>query len=176
MSSERDDAQIVQLISSNQRSLFGYLLGLLGTRELAEDALQETNLVLWQKRMEYRANTNFFAWACQIAYFKAGNLRTQWHRKVPVFSELFMQEMSPQLEAAVHRPGKLEIFLQECLDLLDDQDLALLDRRYADGATVKSVAADLKESARSVYRSLERIHQRLFNCIGEKTREDGPTA
>lgn len=176
MGSERDDEQIVQLISSNQRSLFGYLLGLLGARELAEDALQETNIVLWQKRQEYRANTNFFAWACQIAYFKAGNLRTQWHRKMPVFSEVFMEEVSSELKAAIQMPSKLDVFLKECLDLLDDQDVALLDHRYADGASVKTVAMNLKQSVRSVYRNLERIHQRLFTCIGEKVKEDGTPA
>lgn len=173
MNSERDDEQIVGLISSYQRSLLGYLLGLLGSQELAEDALQETNIVLWQKRQEYRSGTNFFAWACQIAYFKACKLRQRWNHKVPVFSEVFMQEVSAELEAAVQAPNKLEAFLKECLDLLDDQDLNLLDQRYADGATIQSIATDLKQSVRSVYRTLERIHERLFNCIGERVKEDG---
>jgi RNA polymerase sigma-70 factor, ECF subfamily len=172
MSNERDDEKIVQLIGSCQRSLLGYLLGLLGSQELAEDALQETNLVVWQKRREYRFDTNFFAWACQIAYFKACNLRKQRNHKVPVFSELFMQEVSPELEAAVQAPNTLEMFLKECLDLLDGQELELLDRRYADGATAQSVASGVNQSIRSVYRHLERIHVRLFNCISEKVKED----
>jgi RNA polymerase sigma-70 factor (ECF subfamily) len=175
MSSKLDgkqDEQIVQLITSCQRSLLGYLLGLLGSQELAEDALQETNIVLWQKRREYCANTNFFAWACQIAYFKACNSRKQRHRNVPVFSEVFMQEIAFDIEVAVQKPNQLETFLNECLKLLDDQELNLLDQRYADGATVDLLAASLNQSVRSVYRTLERIHVRLFNCIGEKIKED----
>jgi RNA polymerase sigma-70 factor (ECF subfamily) len=175
MSSEqdRDEEQIVQLISGCQRSLLGYLLGLLGSQDLAEDALQETNIVIWQKRREYRPNTNFFAWACQIAYFKACNSRKQQHHKIPVFSELFMQEVASELEAAIQAPSKLETYLTECLDRLDRQDLELLDHRYADGASVQSVATRLKQSVRSVYRNLEQIHGRLLSCIGEKVEKDG---
>ena len=71
---EHDD-QMVQLIAGCQRGLFLYICGLLFSRELAEDVLQETNLVLWQKRTEYRPDTNFYAWACQIAFYKVCQAR-----------------------------------------------------------------------------------------------------
>ena len=175
MDSEQFDQEIVRQISSCQRSLLMYLLGLLGSQEAAEDALQETNIVLWQKRREYQENTKFFAWACQIAYFKACNLRKQRRHKIPVFSELCMEDVSAELKAAIQSPSHLEGFLKECLKLLNDDDRELLDQRYADGANVQSVAANLKQSARTVYRNLERIHERLFSCIGDKIEDDGRT-
>lgn len=173
MSSERHDEQIVQLIGSCQRSLLMYLLGLLGSQDLAEEALQNTNVVLWQKRREYRLDTKFFAWACRIAHLEACSLRRRRSRKVPVFSDVFMGELSVDLEAAVQTPHPLEAFLRECLNLLDGQERELLDRRYADGATTQSVAQASQQSARTVYRNLERIHERLFDCISRKAKEDG---
>jgi RNA polymerase sigma-70 factor (ECF subfamily) len=176
MSSDRDDEEVVQLISSCQRSLLVYLLGLLGSQQLAEDALQDANVILWRKRREYRSRTNFFAWARQVAYLEACHLRKQRKRKVPVFSEVFMQEVSVDLEAAIQAPNKMEVFLKECLDLLSDHERELLDRRYADGATTRSVAIESKQSVRSIYRHLERIHGQLFDCINEKVKEDGAEA
>jgi RNA polymerase sigma-70 factor, ECF subfamily len=173
MAGQHEDEQIVQLISSCQRSLLMYLLGLLGSQDLAEDALQNTNLVLWRKRSEFRLNTNFFAWACRIANFEACDLRKRRRRKVPVFSDVFIAEVADELEAAVETPNTLEAFLKECVQLLDDRDRELLDQRYADGATTQSVASALEQSARSVYRSLERIHERLFQCVSEKAKQDG---
>lgn len=173
MSRERDDEQIVQLIGSCQRSLLMYLLGLLGSQDLAEEALQNTHLVLWRKRAEYQPNTNFFAWACRIAHLEACALRRQRGHKVAVFSDVFMNDVSADLEAAVQQPNSVEAFLKECLEFLDIQDRNLLDQRYADGATTQSVANSLSQSARTVYRNLERIHQRLFECVSKKAKDDG---
>lgn len=173
MNSERDDEQIVQLISSCQRSLLMFLLGLLGSQDLAEEALQNTNLVLWRKRREYRLNTKFFAWACRIANLEAYDLRRRRKRKVAVFSDVFMGELSAELEEAVQTPNHMEGFLRECLDLLDHRDRELLDRRYADAGTTQSVADALSQSTRTVYRNLERIHERLFDCISKKAKDDG---
>ena len=176
ISNERDDQQdeqIVQLISSCQRSLLMYLLGLLGSQDLAEEALQNTNLVLWRKRGEYRLNTKFFAWACSIAHLEACDLRRRQRRRMPVFSDLFVEEVSVELEAVVQSPNALEAFLKECLGLLSPKERELLDQRYADGATTQSVADGQNQSVRTVYRNLERIHERLFHCVREKAKDDG---
>lgn len=61
MNDQQRDERIVQLIGGCQRSLFVYLTGLLCSRDLADDVLQETNLVIWRKREQYRMGTNFFA-------------------------------------------------------------------------------------------------------------------
>jgi RNA polymerase sigma-70 factor, ECF subfamily len=165
------DDRIVQLIAGCQRGLFLYICGLLFSRELAEDVLQETNLVLWQKRTEYQAGTNFYAWACQIAYYKVCKAREQQRQKIPTFSDLVLQQMAPELQSLFEAPDKLQDYLQECVETLADQDRNLLGRRYEDGATTKSIADELGRSIRTVNRSLGRIHEALFDCINAKLSE-----
>jgi RNA polymerase sigma-70 factor, ECF subfamily len=171
MDDKTNDERIVQLIGSCQHSLLIFMYSLLGSRELAEDALQDANVILWRKRDEYLLGTNFLAWARRIAYLEACNLRKQRKNKVPVFSELFMQEISVDFESASSITSSVEAFLKECVNLLDDPDRSLLERRYNDGATPQAIAAELEQSVRSVYRNLERIHGRLFKCISEKNAE-----
>jgi RNA polymerase sigma-70 factor (ECF subfamily) len=159
---------MVQLIASCQRGLFLYVCGLLFSRELAEDVLQQTNLVLWQKRAEYRHDTNFYAWACQIAFYEVCKARQEQRHKIPAFSELFLQQMAPELQTLFAAPNQLQDYLQECIEMLANQDRSLLDRRYEDSATTKSIATELGQSVRKVNRSLARIHETLFDCINSK--------
>ncbi len=165
------DEQVVQLISTSQRRLFLYLLGLLCSRDLAEDALQETNLVLWRKRSQYRPDTNFFAWACHVAYFEACKARRQRHRKIPAFSDVFLNGVAPELQSTADAAGPLQTFLFECIELLSERERELIERRYDDGATTQTVAAGLGRSTDAVYKSLGRIHQKLFDCIEGKLKE-----
>lgn len=172
MNSQEHDEQVVQLISSCQRRLFLYLLGLLCSRDLAEETLQETNIILWRKRDLYAVGTNFFAWACQTAYFEACKARQQRRRKVPAFSEVFLNQVGPEVQMVAETSDMLQAALQECVEELAERDRELLERRYADGATTKGVAESVGRSADGVYKSLGRIHQRLFDCITTRLKED----
>ncbi len=166
------DEQIVQLISGCQRRLFLYLFGLLTSSDLAEEALQETNAVLWRKRAEFQPGSNFFAWACSVAYFEACKARQQRRRKLPSFSDLFLEEASIELRAAVENADSLQTTLHDCMDSLSVRERELVDRRYEHGATTKSVAVSVGRSVDAVYKSLNRIHQKLFDCITARMRED----
>jgi RNA polymerase sigma-70 factor, ECF subfamily len=166
------DELVVQLIGSCQRRLYLYLSGLLCAQDSADDVLQETNVVLWQKRSQYAPGTNFFAWACRIAYFEACKARQRRKKKVPSFSDVFLDGVAPELLAASEIAEPLQLALLECVDELNQRDRELLERRYAEEATTQSVAASVGRSTDSVYKSLGRIHQKLFDCILRKMNED----
>ena len=166
------DARVVQLIARSQRGLFLYICGLLFSRQLAEDVLQETNLVLWEKRAEYRPNGNFYAWACQIAFYKVCKARDEQRHKVPAFTDVFLRHMAPELQAVGEASSQLQDYLQECIRTLVDRDRRLLNRRYDNNATTKSIANQLGQSVRQVNRSLARIHESLFDCIHAKLAEE----
>ena len=66
-------AVFVELLTQHQRKLYGYIYTLVPNATDSDDLLQETNLVLWKKRSEYKLGTNFMAWACRIAFFNVQN-------------------------------------------------------------------------------------------------------
>lgn len=65
-----DEQQIVQDIAGSQSRLFAYILTLVGERDAASDILQETNLVLWQKRGDFQPGTSFPAWSFTVAFMQ----------------------------------------------------------------------------------------------------------
>ena len=68
------------LYVANQRRIFAYVFAIVPNRADAEDVLQETSIVLWEKFNEVKPGTDFLAWACQIAFWKIGNLKKKYAR------------------------------------------------------------------------------------------------
>jgi RNA polymerase sigma-70 factor (ECF subfamily) len=68
-SSDRS-SELVQLMMKYQRRLFAYIHTLVPSRSDAEDILQEASLTICEKFSEFESGTNFYSWACQIAYWK----------------------------------------------------------------------------------------------------------
>ena len=60
-------SDFVRLLTQHQRDMYLYIRSLLPDRHEADDVLQEVNLVLWDKRAQFRIDSNFRAWAFQIA-------------------------------------------------------------------------------------------------------------
>ena len=68
--------EFVELSSSHQRQLLGYIFTLVGNMDDAEDLLQQTNLILWRKFDDYQPGTDFIRWACYVAAFGGAQLPT----------------------------------------------------------------------------------------------------
>ncbi len=69
-SDQNSPANTIRQISLHQAPLLAYILALHPNRSDAQDILQETNVVLWQKIGEFREGTNFKAWAFRVAYLQ----------------------------------------------------------------------------------------------------------
>ena len=66
--SSRSDA--IRMISTHQGALLGYILSMHPDRTEAQDILQETNIVVWEKMDQFQMGSNFKAWVFRIAYLQ----------------------------------------------------------------------------------------------------------
>jgi DNA-directed RNA polymerase specialized sigma24 family protein len=60
--------------------------------------------------------------------------------------------------------------LDDCVQQLSSRDRDLLNRKYQSAETVKLIALALHCTESAVYKSLERIHNRLYDCVEEKVK------
>jgi len=155
----------VELMTSYQGRLYGYILSLLGDPNVANDVLQETNLVLWRKSSEFQSGTNFKAWSFRVASFQVMAHRQRSIRDRLVFGDALMQDMlddasqmDDQYEARQHK-------LNICMDKLPDRQKDLVERRYSFGTSVKKIALDLKSTANSITQALFRARNNLTECV-----------
>jgi RNA polymerase sigma-70 factor, ECF subfamily len=166
-------AEFTRLYEGCQAWLYGYLLSLLRRPDDVDEVLQETAQVCWQKFDQYRPGTEFRAWACRIAHFKALKFRQQ-RRKTPLaFSDLFVESIDEEAVVMADVLDARLAFLDDCVRKLPPPDRKLLRLRYATEATTKSVAETVGRSVAAVYRALVRIHDVLFRCIDQAMKEEG---
>ena len=151
------------------------MLALLRRPADAEEVLQETARVCWEKIDRYQPNTEFRAWACRIAHFKALEFRKRAKKAPLSFSDLFFERVDEEAVVMADQLDARMAALTDCLEKLSAGQREIVSLRYAPGATAKSVAAALARSTHAVYRELTRIHELLSRCIDRAVeRERAP--
>ena len=154
-----------QQITALQRQLYLYILTLVAQPADAEDILQETNRVAWEKADEYKPDTNFSAWAYRIAYFEVRTFRKRTARETLRFDDTVFEQLADEATRAVDESIDRRHALRHCMSELSDDDRDLISRRYLEGATAADVARQVDRSAKSVCQSMARIRRKLLACI-----------
>jgi RNA polymerase sigma-70 factor, ECF subfamily len=176
----RNTDEFVRLFSQHTNSIYSYIHAVVPFHADAEDVFQEVSRTLWEKFGEYRPgpDSGFRAWALRIAQIEILRYRQREGRRHKLFSDR-LQEMLDKTAMTTAQAAAPQIdALDECYEKLPVDDRQLLDARYRIGATVEVIAKRLGRSVHSIYRSLRRIHQVLFDCM-ESHRNgetDGPVA
>ena len=67
---QSDECDFGRLFVQHEARIYGYIRSLVVHRADAEDLLQETASMLWQKFHEFQPGSNFLAWAMSVARFQ----------------------------------------------------------------------------------------------------------
>ncbi|ADE53642.1 sigma-70 family RNA polymerase sigma factor [Coraliomargarita akajimensis] len=166
-----DDAFIVE-ISQAQVPLTAYVLKLCGNHHFAEDVLQETNVVLWKKRLDWDPATPFLKWAYRVAYFqtKAHFRDLQRDQKRLTFDNDLLDLLAED-EPQFHSMADLQDALNHCLGKMDTTKRTLLIRRYEGLDSVETIAAELEMSPNTLSQKLRRLRSRLAKCISTQVQQ-----
>ena len=162
------DAEFVRELTGCQHWLRAFIRTLLVRADDADEVLQRTNLVLWQKADQFTEGTNFTAWACQVARFEVMAFRTQHGRDRHQFGDEVINVIA---EDAQQHPGILEDLrdhLKACLDELTADERRMLSVRYGDGGSVQAIAAREGRAPAAISTALYRLRQSLLKCIRRK--------
>lgn len=159
-------AEFVSLIARHQALLHSFIISLMPGVDGVDDVLQETNIVLWEKRRSFESGSNFQAWAFQIARFKVMNHR----RKMASLGQQTLDDevlelLSEEQEIHSEELDRRLQALKHCLQKLPDKQRQLIERRYLSGKPLKDFATECGRTAESVGVSLFRIRSALKKCI-----------
>ncbi len=154
----------VRLFTRDSRAIYSYILTLLLNQPDADEVYQETSSVMWEKFGQFEPGSNFYAWACRIAYYEVHNFRKRRRPQVPV-SDRIIDLLAAETSALCDELLARQEALQDCLSKLKDDDRRLIERRYWSEQPVKTIAKVIDKPAHWVYRALSRIHDVLFRCV-----------
>jgi RNA polymerase sigma-70 factor, ECF subfamily len=156
--------EFVQLLTKAQLGLLRYITALVGNTDTANNILQETNLLLWQKADEFEAGTNFDAWATKVAYWQVKAYVRDRGRDRHVFSEELVTQLAESSEGAAEIDLTIQM-LQRCLEVLRRADRELIALRYGSSFSVRQISSHLGKSPAAVKGALLRTRRALRACI-----------
>jgi len=161
-------AEFLRLFLQHQRRIYGLILALVPNGPDADDILQETSAVLWQKFDEFDPGSNFAAWALRIARFQVMAYYTTKRRQKARLSDETLDAVVERLASRTEREDARSVALDGCLMDLPEEDRRLIELRYRGGASVGEVAKRSGRTVEAAYKALHRAHERLLQCMRGK--------
>ncbi len=149
----------------HQNRVYAYILTLVPHGADAEDIMQETASVAWEKFESFREGTNFPAWIQKIAYYKILDYRKKGGTQRTIFNDDLLDLLAQEAHQAFEQTEPRLDALRSCLGRLSSADRRLLKQRYEEGHTIKSIAEQAQRSVQGLYKVMIRIHDQLRRCV-----------
>jgi len=153
------------LFMSHENRIYAYILTLVPNRTDAEDIIQETVSVAWEKFGAFDEGTDFGAWIKKIAHYKVMDHRKQGGHHRIIFSDGLIRVLAPRAEKTFEQTDSRVAALRSCLKRLSASDRHILKQRYEEGLTIKAIAERANRSAQGLYKVMIRIHGQLRRCV-----------
>ena len=170
--SERVDA-FMKLFTANEPRLRGFAMSMIPNWADAQDVLQQSNLVLWQKFGQFRLGTDFFAWASRIVYLESKDFRKRRLRLKVRFGDEFLAQIADEAVDMGEEMAERELLLDACVERLKPEERELLRMRYQDDGDAPGIAEALGRSVEAIYTALSRARKKLVECVDRKLRLTG---
>ena len=166
-------AEFVRLLSRHHPALLGFVFSLVPNWSDAEDLVQQTSVVLWEKFSEFQPGTDFGRWACTVARFKVMNFLRSRSRDRLVFRGELVEQLADRHEEALPRLEAERKALSGCLQKLPDKDREPLLDYYARRETVQAIARRRGVTIDAIYKVISRARIALLRCMQGRLAAEG---
>ncbi len=166
--------EFVTQITRAQRQLHAFILSMVWNATDADDVLQQTNLVLWEKSAEFDASRPFLPWAMRFAQWQTLawlKQRQRQHQRL-VFDDDLAKLLADEMAADERAFEARRNALASCLQKLRPEQRDLIARRYEPEASVNSLAEVVGVTAKALSDRLRRIRHALLECIQKTVAEE----
>lgn len=162
---ERALAELYQLVSAR---LFGMLLRILKRRALAEEALQDVMVRVWQRADQYAAyRGRAMTWLISIARYRAIDLLRSQHVQVTLDDapdEALMDASAAEF-ADTTTSQRLRHALDDCLNRLTADQRRCLTLAYVEGFSQDQIASTIHSPLGTVKSWMRRGLASLKRCM-----------
>lgn len=150
-----------------------YVHSLVRDHSTRDDLMQDIAIAVLESFDRYDPAQPFAAWAIGIA---RNHVRLHFrtvHRSRLRFSDSFMDQLSESFSQVSQRELHHLEHLQTCLDQLDGRAKQLCEARYSENQKPSQISQWLGGSPNGVAKALQRIRERLRECIDSQVQLDG---
>ncbi len=144
--------------------MFSFIITLVPNYSEAEDLLQETASLMWQKFDTFEPGTNFWAWARQIARYKISNYYRTKKQEFRLDEDL-LDHLCAANEKVTQNLHERRAALTGCLKKLNPEDSKLIHRKYFQKESIADIARQTDRSLPTLYKQMSFIYFLLQSCI-----------
>jgi RNA polymerase sigma-70 factor (ECF subfamily) len=163
--SDQGTAEFLRLYSAHQSRIFAYIFTLLPNWHDSEEVFQEMSVVLWRAFRSFQPGTDFRAWAFKVAFNQVLTYRKLSKRAAVLPGPEVMEAIASEVSRDSATLDAQLAALAGCVEKLPPHSREILDRCYQQGARTRQVALEMGRPEGTIYKSLTRIRQWLFDCI-----------
>jgi RNA polymerase sigma-70 factor (ECF subfamily) len=168
----RDAAAFRSLYDAASPKLFGFALRILNKRELAEEALQESFINIWNNAASYQAGLAApMTWMTTIVRNKAFDLLRRLDDAVEIDADTFDKDVVAALEStdatpieALQMSGDAKA-LARCLSRLEGLHRQAIALAFYHELSHSEVAEQMKQPLGTIKTWIRRGLERLRNCL-----------
>ena len=157
--------RFLSLFLRSEREIFRYVASLVPNVADAEDIVQQTALVLWEKFSAYDPALPFTPWACRFALNKTRQWLERRQRWQALLAGGLAEELAQRREELRPEFDLRLGHLDHCLRKLPDDQLSLVEGYYYRRDGIEDLAADSGRTVAATYKLLQRVRQALQACI-----------
>ena len=167
------DLWVAGVVEQNRHWLHAYLFAATGDYHKAEDLVQETFAIAFQKKKEFDGRHPFGAWLRGIARNLLKEHRRRDSRRVPVVGWECIESMEDpaavmeSLSCDSDLPKRRLAALRTCLGKMRREGRRLLALHYVRGLTLREVAGMTAQSPSNAGVRIFRLRTSLAKCIGK---------
>lgn len=162
---ELDDEEFVSRITSCQRDLRAFVLGLIPRHVDADDVLQEVNLALWRKKGLYDPKQDFIRWAFGFAALEVRSFKSRTAKSRLWFSEETVENLTDDWLAAAAFREDCRRTLASCLQKLGEPEQQVIEAKYRSRLSTKQIASQMDRPVSTIYKILNRAINSLRECV-----------
>lgn len=155
------------LYSSVHGRLLAYITMMVHNPAVAEDLLQETSVIMWEKFDAFEEGTNFAAWAVAIARNKTLEYLRENRKTKKLFRCEFYEAVSHVAEEATADYSQRIKLLEHCFEKLKPGDRQLITLRYKNNIPIKEISLQIGKPISTLYLHLSKVLGLLRMCISQ---------
>lgn len=175
--SDVSEMRVSAALVAAEDELRGFVRMLVGDPDLADEIHQETCLVIWRRRTDYRPDRPFAPWARGIARrVVQAAWRKRYRRGDEPLDERTLELLERSWTARPEEPDRRLVALDACLGLLREEERTVLGRLYGERTPLAALSEEIGRSVEALKQLAYRLRRKLEDCVNRRLdgeRSDG---
>ena len=168
--------QFTRNFAACEGAMHAFAYSLIPNRADADDVIQDTLVSLWEHFDDYDPGRPFLPWANQFVFRQVQmHRRSQGTRAKYVFSKESIERLAEEAPTSLERDQAMSRNLEKCLARLTATQRELIEQRYLAKGSLNEVAERSGRSPNALYKKLQRIREKLHQCVHQGLLNEGFT-